>query len=114
MRGAVGPRGAAAGVTAGREPAVRKIVAFCYGCSRVRCRYSSMLILTVNVGAPSEEPAQRLSLALHPGYGDDAEVASQILELAMGAEWPLVLNASGGVVRLPNGAVRQFFVRSVR
>lgn len=71
-----------------------------------------MLMLTVDVALPTQGAVRRIEVTLHPGYGTEAETASRLLELAIGgAEWPLVLDHWGNLVRFPKGHVRQFYVR---
>ena len=70
-----------------------------------------MLNLTVDLHLVGRQDTARAEVILHSGYGSDAEVANQLLQLALGAEWPLVLDSSGQLVRFEAGSVRQFYVR---
>jgi hypothetical protein len=46
------------------------------------------------------------------GYGGDPVLALELLQLAlMRAEWPMVWDVDGEVVRFPTGSVRQIVVR---
>lgn len=71
-----------------------------------------MLILSMDLSLSDGAELLRLDLELHPGYGADPEVAHRALQLALVvAEWPIVVEATGAMLRLPPGALQQFNVR---
>jgi hypothetical protein len=39
-----------------------------------------MLVLAIDLGEPDDKSTQRIDISLHSGYGEDAAVASQLLE----------------------------------
>ena len=60
---------------------------------------------------PSEASCSCLTLDLHPGYGDDPELATSILRAALTAELPVLLDHEARLLALPPASVRQFTVR---
>ena len=56
---------------------------------------------------PTTGTLEAISLPLSAGYSTIAAVANELLALALvHSEWPLVIDASGELHRLPQGSVR--------
>lgn len=64
-----------------------------------------MVRIEIEVDAAGE--TTRVTFPLAPGYGATADVAHDLVVLAItAAEWPLVMDAHGDLHRFPTGGVR--------
>jgi hypothetical protein len=53
-----------------------------------------------------------LAVQLHAAYGSEPAVAVPMLQLALlVAEWPMVMIATGQLLRFPSGSVDRVYVR---
>lgn len=53
---------------------------------------------------------RHLTVRLHPGYGASAETAHTLLAIAMGAEWPLVVDSAGELLHMPRDQLIGFAI----
>lgn len=73
-----------------------------------------MIMTKIELLDHTYESPQHLIVSLHSGYGATAEIAHDLLTIALGAEWPLVMDSSGDLLHVPRELLLGFATWEVR
>lgn len=73
-----------------------------------------MVMARIELLDRTSDSPRHLTVRLHPGYGASAETAHVLLSIAMGAEWPLVMDSAGDLLHVPREMLLGFATWEVR